>query len=144
MSFIWLSVSGASRVLWRTCRCLWRGWPILNKPLVFKCDCAHLLMPAVNSFSHRTWNPLAWSPGSERSQKEEVGCADYKEVSSQVQEGAASQCWCVAGGGHGLGFLDYRKVIFLSGCQALGIQFHLFPLSSLISWWSQQYVYSNS
>lgn len=44
-------------------------------------------MPAVNSFSHQTGSPLAWSPGSEGDEKEKVGCADYKEVSAEVQEG---------------------------------------------------------
>ena len=52
------------------------------KRLLYLRDCAHLLMPAVTSFSHYTRSPLAWSPGSEGGQEEEVGGADCKKVSS--------------------------------------------------------------
>lgn len=69
-------------------------------------------MPAVNSFSHQTGNPLAPSPGSEEGRKEEVGCAHCKEVSSRGQEGA------------GPGFLGLcRTVTVPLGRQPLGIQF---------------------
>lgn len=106
-------------------KCLWNGWIILKKPLVFKYDCADLLMPAVNSFSHQTWSALAWSPGLHGGQKEKVGRADYKEVNSRVQHGGeVPKCWWAAERGpgrhaeHRLRFLALcRKVIFLSGCQ---------------------------
>lgn len=68
-----------------------------EKPFWIQCDGARLLTAAVNSFSHQTRNPLAWSPGSEGGREEEVGCADYKEVSSRV--------WGAAGGGGGLGWV---------------------------------------
>lgn len=82
-------------------------------------------MLAVNSFSHQTGNPLAWSPGSEEGRKEKVGCARGKEVSSRGRcGGVAAQCWgaaeVVMDWAEFLGFVQTGNLPF--GMSALGIQ----------------------
>lgn len=68
-----------------------------EKPFWIQCDGACLLTAAVNSFSHQTRNPLAWSPGPEGGGEEEVGCADYKEVSSRVRGCGRGRSWAWLG-----------------------------------------------
>lgn len=148
MTFIRPSISEANRVLRWASRCLLNGQSLLEKPSVFPYDCAHLLMPAVNSFSHQTGSPLAWGPGSEGNPKEKVGRADYQKVSSQVQRrGQVTKRWYPAGM---VMEVDEFFVIFWFVQKGktpfrmpLGIQVHPFALS-WIWWWSQLNVFGIS
>lgn len=55
-------------------------------------------MAAVDSSSHQVRSPLAWSPGSEGDQEEEVGGADHTQVRSQHHGTSVLQCGCGPGG----------------------------------------------